>query len=63
VAAAFALQVAGLYLPALRDLLGTQPLPLTDLVIACVPAVLGYLAVRVDLRLGRGHRHAVRDTT
>jgi P-type Ca2+ transporter type 2C len=51
VAAAFALQVAGLYLPPLRDLLGTQPLPLSDLVIACVPAVLGYLAVRLDLRL------------
>jgi Ca2+-transporting ATPase len=63
VAAAFALQVAGLYLPALRDLLGTQPLPLADLVIACVPAVLGYLAVRLDLRLGRGHQPAVRDTT
>jgi P-type Ca2+ transporter type 2C len=51
VAAAFALQVAGLYLPPLRDLLGTQPLPLTDLVIVCVTAVLGYLAVRLDLRL------------
>jgi Ca2+-transporting ATPase len=63
VAAAFALQVAGLYLPALRDLLGTQPLPLADLVIACVPAVLGYLAVRLDHRLGHGHQHAVRDTT
>src|SRR5512132_3192652 len=63
VAAAFALQVAGLYLPPLRDLLGTQPLPLTDLVIACVPAILGYLAVRLDHRLGHGHQHAVRDTT
>jgi Ca2+-transporting ATPase len=63
VAAAFALQVAGLYLPPLRDLLGTQPLPLTDLVIVCVTAVLGYLAVRLDHRLGQGHRHAVRDTT
>ena len=61
VAAAFALQVAGLYLPALRDLLGTQPLRLSDLVIVCVTAVLGYLAVRLDHRLG--HRHAVRDTT
>jgi magnesium-transporting ATPase (P-type) len=63
VAAAFTLQIAGLYLPPLRDLLGTQPLPLTDLVIVCVTAVLGYLAVRLDLRLGRGHQHAVRDTT
>jgi Ca2+-transporting ATPase len=63
VAAAFALQVAGLYLPPLRDLLGTQPLPLTDLVIVCVTAVLGYLAVRLDHRLGRRHRPAVRDTT
>jgi Ca2+-transporting ATPase len=39
-----------LYLAPLRDLLGTQPLPLADLAIACVPAVLGYLAVRLDLR-------------
>jgi Ca2+-transporting ATPase len=55
VAVAFALQVAGLYLPPLRDLLGTHPLRLTDLAIACVPAILGYLAVRLDHRLGRVH--------
>ncbi len=63
VAAAFALQVAGLYLPLLRDLLGTQPLRLNDLAIACVPAVLGYLAVRLDRRLGRAHSRPAEATT
>ena len=55
VAVAFALQVAGLYWPPLRDLLGTHPLRLSDLAIVCAPAVLGYLAVRLDRRLGRAH--------
>jgi P-type Ca2+ transporter type 2C len=63
VAVAFALQVAGLYLPPLRDLLGTQPLRLTDLAIACAPAVLGYLAVRLDHRLGRAHTRPAEGTT
>src|SRR6266498_2812838 len=63
VAVAFALQVAGLYLPPLRDLLGTHPLRLTDLAIACVPAILGYLAVRVDHRLARVHMRSAQGTT
>jgi P-type Ca2+ transporter type 2C len=62
VAVAFALQVAGLYLPPLRDLLGTHPLRLTDLAIACVPAILGYLAVRVDHRLEHGHARPAEGT-
>ena len=35
IAAALALQVAGLYVPPLRDLLSTQPLPALDLLIVC----------------------------
>ncbi len=62
VAVAFALQVAGLYLPPLRDLLGTHPLRLTDLAIACVPAILGYLAVRVDHRLEHAHARPAEGT-
>jgi Ca2+-transporting ATPase len=48
IAAALALQVAGLYLPFLRDLLHTQPLPATDLLIVCALSSLGYAAVRLD---------------
>jgi len=62
VAVAFALQVAGLYLPPLRDLLGTHPLPLVDLAIVCAVAVLGYLAVRLDHRLGRAHARPTEGT-
>lgn len=62
VAVAFALQIAGLYLPPLRDLLGTHPLRLTDLAIVCVSAILGYLAVRLDHRLGRVHARPAEGT-
>jgi Ca2+-transporting ATPase len=48
VAGALALQFAGLYLPLLRDLLGTQPLPPHDLLIICALSTLGYAAVRLD---------------
>jgi Ca2+-transporting ATPase len=48
IAAALALQVAGLYVPFLRDLLHTQPLPVNDLLIVCVLSCLGYAAVRLD---------------
>jgi P-type Ca2+ transporter type 2C len=48
IAAALALQVAGLYLPFLRDLLHTQPLPVTDLLIVFAVSSLGYAAVRLD---------------
>jgi P-type Ca2+ transporter type 2C len=63
VAVALALQVAGLYLPPLRDLLGTRPLPPSDLAIVCATAPLGYLAVRLDHRLARPHQPRVRATT
>jgi P-type Ca2+ transporter type 2C len=48
IAGALLLQLAGLYLPFLRDLLHTQALPATDLLIVCVLSLLGYAAVRLD---------------
>jgi Ca2+-transporting ATPase len=48
VAGAFALQLAGLYVPPLRELLGTDPLPLGDLLIVTALSTLGYAAVRLD---------------
>jgi Ca2+-transporting ATPase len=42
------LQFAGLYLPLLRDLLGTHPLPPLELLIICALSTLGYAAVRLD---------------
>ncbi|HYX58175.1 MAG TPA: cation transporting ATPase C-terminal domain-containing protein, partial [Streptosporangiaceae bacterium] len=48
IAAALGLQVAGLYVPFLRDLLHTQPLPVTDLLIVCALSSLGYAAIRLD---------------
>jgi len=50
VVSAFALQVLGLYLQPLRDLLGTEPLPPSDLLIACAVSVAGYAAARLELR-------------
>ncbi|MEZ7154128.1 cation-translocating P-type ATPase [Streptomyces sp. MAD19A] len=51
VGAALGLQVAGVYVPPLRDLLGTEPLSLGDLAIACVLSGLGYVVMRVQARL------------
>ena len=48
IAIALALQLAGLYVPFLRDLLHTQPLPATDLLTVCALSCLGYAAVRLD---------------
>ena len=48
VAAALALQLAGLYLPFLQELLHTQPLTLTDLAAVFALSTLGYAAVRLD---------------
>ncbi|NUR28648.1 MAG: cation-transporting P-type ATPase [Catenulispora sp.] len=65
VAAALALQVAGLYLPALRDLLKTVPLSAAELLTIAALSVLGFAAVVADRRLHPGpppaaarHRHA-----
>ncbi len=48
VAAALLLQFAGLYLPPLRDLLHTQPLTLTDLLVVFAASSLGYAAMRLE---------------
>jgi P-type Ca2+ transporter type 2C len=48
IAMALALQVAGLYVPFLRDLLHTQPLSAADLLVVCALSCLGYAAVRLD---------------
>jgi Ca2+-transporting ATPase len=48
VAASLALQFAALYVPLLRDLLGTQSVSVTDLLIICVAATAGYVAIRLD---------------
>ena len=48
IAGAFALQLAGLYLAPLRDLLKTQPLTLLDLLVVCAASTLGYAALKLD---------------
>ncbi|MBD0422686.1 cation-translocating P-type ATPase [Streptomyces sp. TRM S81-3] len=51
VGAALGLQAAGVYLPPLQELLGTDPLPPTDLAIACAVSGLGHLVMRLQARL------------
>jgi Ca2+-transporting ATPase len=53
VAGALALQFAGLYLPFLRNLLDTNPLTVTDLLIVAACSTLGYAAIRLDRVLHR----------
>jgi len=48
VAGALSLQLAGLYLPVLNDLLKTRPLAPTDLLIIGALSTLGYAAIRLD---------------
>ncbi|WTB67343.1 cation-transporting P-type ATPase [Streptomyces cellulosae] len=50
VGTALALQVAGVYVPFLQDLLGTEPLSPGDLAIACALSALGYAVMRVQRR-------------
>ncbi|MEO3798188.1 cation-translocating P-type ATPase [Nonomuraea sp. B10E15] len=57
VAGALVLQLAGLYLPLLQDLLGTEPLAPGDLLIVSALSVLGYAAARLD-RILHPHRPA-----
>jgi len=54
IAGALAAQLAGLYLPPLAHLLGTEPLSLVDLTVICVVSVLGFAAVRLDRTLHPG---------
>ncbi|QLH25311.1 cation-translocating P-type ATPase [Streptomyces sp. Rer75] len=51
VGTALALQAAGVYLPPLRALLGTEPLPPVDLAIAFALSGLGHVIMRVQRRL------------
>lgn len=53
VAAALALQVAGVLLPPLRSLLGTEALAWSDLALGLVSVCWGYLAMRVQSRFFR----------
>ncbi|MFL6114532.1 MAG: cation-translocating P-type ATPase [Catenulispora sp.] len=59
VASALAMQLAGIYLPPLRDLLGTVPLSIPDLLIVSTVSVLGYAAITLDRRL---HPEVVAET-
>jgi Ca2+-transporting ATPase len=53
VGAALALQLAGIYLPFLQDLLGTEPLAVADLAIVGAVSCLGYAAIRLDRLIHR----------
>ncbi|MFF8193230.1 hypothetical protein ACF05L_20735 [Streptomyces bobili] len=66
VGTALSLQAAGVYLPPLQDLPGTEPLSPTDLVIACALSGLGHVVMRLRTRLRperqpRGGPPAARD--
>jgi Ca2+-transporting ATPase len=50
VATSFGLVLAGVYLPALRDLLETTTLHLTDVALALAVGAVGWVAIRADLR-------------
>jgi Ca2+-transporting ATPase len=45
---ALTLQLGGIYLPVLQDLLGTQSLAIGDLLIVAACSTLGYAAIRLD---------------
>jgi Ca2+-transporting ATPase len=53
VGGALLLQLAGLYLPALRDLLGTSPLSVADVLTVSALSSLGYVALKADRLIGR----------
>ncbi|MCT9933733.1 cation-transporting P-type ATPase [Planotetraspora sp. A-T 1434] len=57
VGAAVLLQIAGVYLPPLQALLGTQPLPPSCLAIASAMAALSYVVMRLQTQLGRTKQH------
>src|SRR5581483_1783901 len=63
VGSALLLQLAAVYLPPLRDLLGTHPVSLADLVIVGTAAALGYAAIRLDRLLVRPGRTPAGDTS
>ncbi|MCX4092480.1 cation-translocating P-type ATPase [Nocardia sp. alder85J] len=57
VTVALGLQLAALYLPLLRGLLGTEPLTGTDLLVVACLSTLGYVAVRLDRVLHPSRRN------
>jgi P-type Ca2+ transporter type 2C len=54
VAAAALLQLAGVYVPFLAAVLGTEPLPATDLAVAAGLSVAGYIGIHLDRRVHPG---------
>ncbi|MBS2965458.1 cation-transporting P-type ATPase [Actinocrinis puniceicyclus] len=48
IAGALVLQLAGLYVPVLQDLLNTQPLSAFELLVVAVLSSLGYVALKLD---------------
>ncbi len=56
VGAALLLQLAAIYTPLLRELLGTEPVAVTDLLIVAAVATLGYAAIRLDRRIHQSPR-------
>ncbi|MEU8086581.1 cation-translocating P-type ATPase [Micromonospora sp. NPDC049101] len=51
VGAALLLQLAAIYAPPLRELLGTEPVAATDLLIVTAVSALGFAAIRLDRRI------------
>ncbi len=62
VAGALSLQLAGLYLPVLNDLLKTRPLAPTDLLIIGALSTLGYATMRLDRIVHRDRTGLARAT-
>ncbi len=58
IAVALALQIAGVYLPPLQKLLGTEALSAGDLAIGCALSAVGYAAMRLQTRLSAGGERA-----
>ncbi|MDI6105649.1 cation-translocating P-type ATPase [Actinoplanes sp. NEAU-A12] len=56
IGAALLLQLAAVYTPLLRELLGTEPVAVTDLLIVAAVASLGYAAIRLDRRIHQSPR-------
>jgi Ca2+-transporting ATPase len=55
VAVSLLLVLAGVYLAPLRDLLGTQTLPISDAAIAAIAGVAGWIGMSLDLRRSAKH--------
>jgi Ca2+-transporting ATPase len=52
IAGALGLQLAGLYLAPLRDLLGTHPLTAAELLVVCAVSAIGYPTLKIVRRIG-----------